>query len=225
MTDAASRRFVTEGRMQGSGGRADADGLGQVAAAVPPRLFDRPPHALTSARRDRSLRSWILPIVLGLAGVTRAGLAQASSTVDSAAIVSARATYEEVRALAEDRELSVRDSTFACGTHERAAFALRIERDARGVLRRLTATGGGEDSAGEIEYYYDSRGRLRFAFQSTSAVNGTTIELRRYFDEGGATIRRLRRVVSGPGYPADDVPVVLGIEHLPRAFCAQPAYL
>jgi hypothetical protein len=47
-------------------------------------------------------------------------------------------------------------------------------------------------------------GRQRFAFVTLGAVNGTKYEERVYFGDHGEVVRRLKRLVKGPGFPVQD---------------------
>jgi hypothetical protein len=76
----------------------------------------------------------------------------------------------------------------------------RIAIDDKGIARSYVKEGGSDDSALKWEHYYDSAGRLRFVFITGGAVNGSELEHRIYFDEGGHRIREEQKYVKGPGY-------------------------
>ena len=131
----------------------------------------------------------------------------------AAAIRAARATYQEVeRAIAEHR-LSRRDTTVTCDEEE-PGMAVVFHRDSSGVVRRFEWSGGSEDHAVRNQYFYDASGKQRFAFVTLGAVNGTEYEERVYFGDQGEVVRRLKKVVKGPGFP---IPGEQGIPD-PRAW-------
>jgi hypothetical protein len=66
--------------------------------------------------------------------------------------------------------------------------------------RKYKIEGGSDDSAGEVTYYYDARGALRFAFALTNAINGTQREDRVYYDSAGVQLFKASRLLTGPGY-------------------------
>jgi hypothetical protein len=103
------------------------------------------------------------------------------------------------QALAAHR-LSSRDSTVTCEEDE-PGTALVFHRDSSGVVRLFEWRGGSEDHAVHNQYFYDSVGRQRFAFVTLGAVNGTEYEERVYFGDHGEVVRRLKRLVKGPGFP------------------------
>ena len=73
--------------------------------------------------------------------------------------------------------------------------------DSLGTPRKYNIVGGSDDSAGEVTYYYDSRGVVRFAFAITNAINGTRREDRAYYDSAGVQFFKVSRLLAGPGYP------------------------
>lgn len=75
-----------------------------------------------------------------------------------------------------------------------------IHTDAAGKVRKYVVEGGSEDSMLVIRRYYDVLGRMRFVFITGGAVNGSLLEHRIYFDEGGTRIREDHRYTKGPGY-------------------------
>jgi hypothetical protein len=86
-----------------------------------------------------------------------------------------------------------------------------IHTDAAGRVRKYVVEGGSEDSMLVIRQYYDVLGRMRFVFITGGAVNGSLLEHRIYFEEGGARIREEHRYTKGPGYT---FPSVWPDEHL-----------
>lgn len=75
-----------------------------------------------------------------------------------------------------------------------------IGTDARGRVRYYEKRAGSEDSALKWEHYYDEAGRLRFVFITGGAANGSELEHRIYFDEGGKRIREEQKYTKGEGY-------------------------
>jgi hypothetical protein len=72
--------------------------------------------------------------------------------------------------------------------------------DALGRIRRFVVEGGSEDSGYMLEHHYDEKGRLRFAFGRTGAVNDTVVEHRLYYSEDGKLLWHDRKQ-QGIGYP------------------------
>ncbi|MDH3236748.1 MAG: hypothetical protein OEQ29_24790, partial [Alphaproteobacteria bacterium] len=69
-----------------------------------------------------------------------------------------------------------------------------------GLIRKYQYEGGSDDSVIKVSHYYDDRGTLRFVFARAGAVNGTVVEYRIYFDEGGERFWHDYRQIAGPGY-------------------------
>jgi len=59
---------------------------------------------------------------------------------------------------------------------------------------------GSDDSGYLLEHHYDEKGRLRFAFGRTGAVNDTVVEHRLYYSEDGKLLWHDRKQ-QGIGYP------------------------
>ncbi len=76
-----------------------------------------------------------------------------------------------------------------------------IYKDNNGVVRKYELDGGSDDSVAHGEYYYSSKGLLRFSFLVQRAVNGTHSERRNYFDTNNKLIYSDYRLIEGPGYP------------------------
>lgn len=70
----------------------------------------------------------------------------------------------------------------------------------QGSPRLYIFSGGSEDSSVTTETYYDTQGRLRFAFIRAGAVNNTTIEHRIYFSIKGKKLWENRKQLTGEGY-------------------------
>jgi hypothetical protein len=81
------------------------------------------------------------------------------------------------------------------GETERFGFV-----DAGGRVRKLVRKGGSEDSAVSVAEWFDEAGQLRFAFFVARAVNGSSAQVRMYFDAAGKPLWE-QRDVTGPGYP------------------------
>lgn len=73
--------------------------------------------------------------------------------------------------------------------------------------------GGSEDSSVMTETYYDTKGRLRFAFIRAGAANDTTIEHRVYFSTKGKKIWEEQKLLTGEGYT---FPKIWPLDQLPK---------
>ena len=123
-------------------------------------------------------------------------------SVDTAeAIRVARATFQEAERAVAARRWVRRDTTVKCDDED-LGDDVSVVRDSTGTIRRLQSSGGTEDHAETHRYYYDAAGRLRFAFFTLGAVNGTQREERVYYAGDGGVVRSLVRLVRGPGYAA-----------------------
>jgi len=100
----------------------------------------------------------------------------------------------------KDGELRAQTDSAECHGGEESVTA-HLFTDSSGHVRKYVLTGGSEDSAGEVWYYYDLRGRLRFTFESLRAVDGTARETRVYFDSAGVQLYKDVRLLKGPGHP------------------------
>ena len=83
-----------------------------------------------------------------------------------------------------------------------------IHRDSAGLVRRLVVDAGSGDSSDRTSYYYDGAGRLRTAYATRGATNGTNADQRVAFDPDGKVIRRYHRLIAGPGYPFPSIVAV-----------------
>jgi hypothetical protein len=114
--------------------------------------------------------------------------------------------------------LHQRDTSAVCDDGA-VPFDITVHRDAQGTLRRLHFQGGSGDSFHDVTYYYDARGRLRFAFAKRGAVNGTQEEERVYYSDHGDVLHRDLRRIAGPGWPWDPVDAITDPEAWLRAPC------
>lgn len=169
-------------------------------------------------QRTNSLAGRAL-LVMALVSAPRVASCQGPASIDTAgAIREARATFQEAgRAVAARRWIRT-DTTVRCGDEE-AGDDITMDRDSAGTIRRLRWSGGTADHAETHSYFYDAMGRLRFAYVTLGAVNGTQSEERVYFTGAGDVVRRVRRLVRGPGYPSDPVVGVRDPEAWLRGFC------
>ena len=136
---------------------------------------------------------------LRLPGQTRA---TRQRTDTAAAIRVARATFQESeRAIASHRWVRS-DTTVRCGDEDPGMDVI-LNLDSAGVVRHLEWSGGTDDHAATHRYFYDAKARLRFAFTTLGSVNGTQQEERVYYGDRGEVVRRLTRLVRGPGYPIE----------------------
>jgi len=78
-------------------------------------------------------------------------------------------------------------------------YVKTIYQDHEGKVRKYIEAAGSDDSALNIEYYYDLSNRMRFIFITGGAVNGTYIEHRVYFDNNGNKIWEIQKM-EGEGY-------------------------
>lgn len=122
-------------------------------------------------------------------------------TDTAAAVEMARATFREAESARVQGDWSRTENTVHCDEDD-LGREVSIDRDTTGLIRRLEWSGGTEDHAEKHRYFYDASGKLRFAFFTLGAVNGTQQEERVYYGSHGEVVRRLKRVVSGPGYPS-----------------------
>jgi hypothetical protein len=95
--------------------------------------------------------------------------------------------------------LTARTDSADCGDGYISVVA-HLFTDSAGVARKYILAGGSGDSAGEVTYYYDQRGTLRFSVAATNAVNGTSLEDRRYYDGKGVLLYHDKKLLAGPGY-------------------------
>ena len=98
------------------------------------------------------------------------------------------------------------DSAECDGGSERVVAHLNT--DSSGHARKDVLRSGSDDSAGEVRYYYDARGRLRLTYESFGAVNGTRRETRIYSDTTGAQIYKDVRLLNRPGYNGGFEPMI-----------------
>jgi len=80
--------------------------------------------------------------------------------------------------------------------------SLQLFRDSSGTVRIYTVRGGGDDSAGEVRYYYDAAGTLRFALEHLNHVDGLRREIRVYYDDSGNRLWLDRRILEGEDRPS-----------------------
>jgi hypothetical protein len=118
--------------------------------------------------------------------------------VSHPSIVKIRALVNAVDA--HTRSLVARRDSADCDDGRIHVTAILLE-DSSGTPRKYRIEGGSDDSAGEVTYYYDSHGVVRFAFAVTNAVNGTRREDRAYYDSAGVQLFKVSRLLAGPGYP------------------------
>ncbi|MBX7153031.1 hypothetical protein K1X84_15495 [bacterium] len=78
-----------------------------------------------------------------------------------------------------------------------------VDQSAR--IRKYIEATGSDDSALNFEYYYDSKGTLRFVFIEGGAVNGSRLEHRIYFSEAGKRIWESHEYLQGPGYTFPEI--------------------
>src|SRR6266480_5656191 len=115
------------------------------------------------------------------------------------AVRAIRAITKQVEAAAQQGKLTVQTDSAQCNGGA-VALTAHLYTDSAGRVRKYVVAGGSGDSYSEVRYYYDTRGRLRFSFETLGAVNGTKQETRQYFDSAGAQLYKDARLLKGPGY-------------------------
>ncbi|HEX8491281.1 MAG TPA: hypothetical protein VF658_00425 [Pyrinomonadaceae bacterium] len=114
-------------------------------------------------------------------------------------ITAVRAIVETVKDGLSKKSFRTRTRKFEyCEPYEDSQRTLAI--DGRGRVRYYEKQGGSEDSSLKLEHYYDESGRLRFVFITGGATNGSELEHRIYFDEGGKRIYEEQKYTKGEGY-------------------------
>ena len=114
-------------------------------------------------------------------------------------IVQIRAIVDAINVDLKKRAFKVSTREFEyCEPYEDTLRKMAV--DGKGIVRQYEKQGGSEDSALTWKHYYDEAGRLRFVFISGGAANGSQLEHRIYFDEGGVRIWEDQKYVKGPGY-------------------------
>jgi hypothetical protein len=77
----------------------------------------------------------------------------------------------------------------------------RIAHDSRGTIVWYEQYFNYEDGSYDFDYYYDSKGQLRFVFATARHANGTRAQHRIYFDGSGKRIWETSRKLQGLGCP------------------------
>lgn len=122
------------------------------------------------------------------------------------AVEAARAVYAEVKEALESKRLEPK--LRADCTQELSTFW--VASDSSGVIRYLVRDFGSEDSSHRYEQYYDSAGRLRFAFAKVGAVPNAWVEARFWLDADGKVVWSTRQTGGeGPHYYAQKAEDVL----------------
>jgi hypothetical protein len=152
------------------------------------------------------------------AQVQQTGRPHTRIPADSAAILAARSTFRWVEAALKAGQLARQDTTVEC-EHSAGEQTISLYRDSARVVRRLTWEGGSEHQSVRTSYYYDDVARLRFAFFEQSAENGTLFEERVYYGDGARVVRRLRKLVRGPGWGSHPVQAAPDPMEYVRRFC------
>lgn len=146
----------------------------------------------------RRLFAVIAPLFLA-----QAALAQSPSGASrDSAVAAVRAVYQEVEAAVKEKRLVEHDTTVTCVTDDYDLDGdFWVWQDSAGVVRRFDMDTGSDDSARQLQYYYDSAGRLRFIFGRYGAVVGSHLEERVYYDEHRRELRRIREFTTKRQYP------------------------
>jgi hypothetical protein len=129
-------------------------------------------------------------------------------------IASIRHMCEKIENQIKADRLSVKKNKFEyCAPHEDTKRIIYF--NSRGAVYKYIKAGGSEDSARKASFYYDGEGKLKFAFITGGAVNGTRFERRIYFNDRGRRIWENHRIVKGPGYTYPGVWPESDTEHDP----------
>jgi hypothetical protein len=114
-------------------------------------------------------------------------------------IKAARAVVQTVKNGLSRKSFKVRTREFEyCEPYQDARRVIATDKSGR--VRYYEKQAGSDDSALKWEHYYDELGRLRFVFITGGAANGSELEHRIYFDEGGARIWEEQKYTKGEGY-------------------------
>jgi hypothetical protein len=160
-----------------------------------------------------------IPILIAIVIASAAdGQATADTVATNAAVRAIRVVYQEVEAAVISATLRQRADSFRCEP-DRPTLRVTTYADSQGVTRRLVLRAESEDQSETVSYYYDRAGHLRFAFATRGVVNGTHQEERVYYALDGTVLRRLTRLVSGPGYPFGKVAAVSLPQDARRTLC------
>lgn len=136
----------------------------------------------------------ILAVPLAAQGTTGDSLSAATATDTArvnAAVRTARHVYGEVNAAAKAGRLLVRDTSCLQEDPAGGRDEFRFMSDSSGLVRYLRWQGGTDDMAVQTEYYYDSKGRLRFTYQRVNHTAGLRWSSRWYYDDAGALVKRI----------------------------------
>ncbi|HEU0054303.1 MAG TPA: hypothetical protein VFQ39_14045 [Longimicrobium sp.] len=134
-----------------------------------------------------------LPLLILVTACAPSGAMSKEALVDEA-----RSVSREVEMAVAANRLARRDTTLCADTTP--GTEVRWWTDDAGRVRRLEVEGGTDDHAEHIRYDYDGIGRLRLAFASFGAVNGTGEEETAVFSPTGELLSRERVRTAGPGY-------------------------
>ena len=125
----------------------------------------------------------------------------------NAQIAASRAAIREVDQLVAKGRLVRRDTTFTC-PNEPGAEQVSFNTDSLGRVRLFRVEGGSDDTAEQWSFYYDGSGALRAARADRGAVNGTEQLEEVFYDTAAVVLRRVRRLLKGPGFPWDSLETI-----------------
>jgi len=145
-------------------------------------------------------RFWLLVFFLAAPAVRVQAQDTSAAPVLQGELTAIRAIVSRTDSAVGAGVLRERDTSAACNNGA-VRFDLAVHTDAAGVVRKIRLKGGTGDSAHDISYYYDTRGRLRFIVAKRGAVNGTQEEEGDYYSDSGAVLHRQVRRLAGPGWP------------------------
>jgi hypothetical protein len=119
-------------------------------------------------------------------------------------IKAVRSIVDTVNAGISKRAFKISERKFEyCEPYEDTLRKMAV--DSKSLVRMYEKQAGSDDSALTWKHYYDEAGRLRFVFITGGAANGSELEHRIYFDEGGKRIWEDHKYVKGPGYTFPEV--------------------
>jgi len=109
-----------------------------------------------------------------------------------------QAVQEQIDNADFDDELEKKSSPLHC---EWGSLIRELWKDRDGTPRRYSMKVFGEETSGEVIYYYDAAGHHRFTFEEFRSTTGTHRVRRVFFDQSGSRIYRDREMLAGKDYP------------------------
>jgi hypothetical protein len=147
---------------------------------------------------------WALALVFGIAGSLEGQDADSTAWMRRPEIRSIRTIVTDVQRAIDDNRMVITDSTVAC-RGEPSETGYRVFTDSNGVIRRLEEQAASEDHGEFTTYTFDRAGRLRFAFATQAATNGSEAEVRAYWGPDRSLLHQEKRTTKGEGYAWNDI--------------------